>query len=215
MIYLYAIGDGATAVHEAGLDDRPVETVRHGRLMALVSRGLQTAVEARPGMLRCHERVVTSAMEAGPVLPMRFGTLVGGDHELHAVLSERGVELERALDRVRGRVELGVSALWPRAVAEPVAETGRAFLVAKLERRDAARRIARELHSRLVELAIDARCTLLPREDTPFAGAYLVDRGRVDGFERVAEALGLAQDEVELVLTGPWAPYSFCENHDD
>lgn len=212
MIYVYAIGEEAATVDEAGLDDRPVEAVRHGSLTAFVSRGVRSAVAASPATLRRHDRVVAAAMDAGTVLPMRFGTLVGGDRDLAAVLSERGQELERTLDRVRGRVEVGVRAEW--SGDEPAPRDGRDFMLAKLERRRAARRLADAIHPPLAGLAADSRCTLLPRDDTAFACAYLVDRGREGELARRAAKSGAAHEDVDLVVTGPWPPYSFSEARD-
>jgi hypothetical protein len=41
--------------------------------------------------------------------------------------------------------------------------------------------------------------------------AYLVDRGRVREFVAMVEQLDDRLDDVELVCTGPWPPYSFAE----
>ena len=49
------------------------------------------------------------------------------------------------------------------------------------------------------------------RNDPAVLDAYLVDRARVDEFVALAAQLGDGLDDVELVCTGPWPPYSFAE----
>jgi hypothetical protein len=152
-------------------------------------------------------------METGGVLPARFGTCVRDEAELRAILRTRGADLERGLRRVRGRVELGVRALWPRG-EEPPPAGGRDFMLAKVRRRAEARALACDLHEALAGLAVDERSSVLPRPDTPVSAAYLVDRSRVRAFERRAAALRAERDDAELVLSGPWPPYSFSEDRD-
>ncbi|HKO28235.1 MAG TPA: GvpL/GvpF family gas vesicle protein, partial [Solirubrobacteraceae bacterium] len=70
---------------------------------------------------------------------------------------------------------------------------------------------AEELHDPLSELAADARCSLLPADDTAFAAAYLVERERADELEGRARELAQQHPEVDMVVSGPWPPYSFSE----
>lgn len=211
MIYVYAVGEGRGTVAMRGIEDRPVETFRDGRLTAFVSRGAPAAIAPAPAALRRHDAVVRALMEVGAVLPMRFGTLAPDRRVLREALAGRESELVAALDRVRGRVEVGVRAVWSPGAAEPAAASGREFMLAKLGRREAARQVADGVHRPLAELAADATCTLLPRADTALTAAYLVEREHAEEFERRAEELGSSQADVELVCTGPWPPYGFCE----
>ena len=64
-----------------------------------------------------HQRVVEAVMENGTVLPLRFGTRLGSEPELVAVLAARHDELVRAIERVRGHVEIGLRVI-PRSSAE-------------------------------------------------------------------------------------------------
>jgi hypothetical protein len=41
--------------------------------------------------------------------------------------------------------------------------------------------------------------------------AYLVDQERISEFVALVEQLDARLDDVELVCTGPWPPYSFAE----
>lgn len=210
MIYVYAIGEATSGEGATGLDGRPVEPVTEGRLTAFVTRDIE-APSPDPGSLLAHDEVVMSLMTNAALLPMRFGTVLRTDADVRAVIRDRTSELMRTLDRVRGRVELGVRAVWRDDRAEPPAETGGDFLRAKLRRRSRARLVADEVHPRLARLAAEARCSLLPRDDTPLVAAYLVERARCARFEADAAALGEQHPDAELVVSGPWPPYSFSE----
>jgi hypothetical protein len=125
--YVYGVVDaGAAAPEEQGVQG-DVAVVQEGPLAALVSRVPLTvygeeAVRARledPDWLeekaRAHEAVLEGALRAGPVLPFRFLTLYRNEDELRAFLSGRAVELRDVLERVRGKIELGVKAFADRA----------------------------------------------------------------------------------------------------
>ena len=172
--------------------------------------------------IRGHESVLQAALAEGPVLPCRFCTVYRDEHELRRFLAERGPVLAAALERLRGRVELGVKGFEAGAARESQAlqaETGRAYLEARRRERQAreelaARRdeIARELHGRLLAAAEDGVLLDLQRRELSgrdavmvFNGSYLVaDRERFEGVLARAEP-----DGVELELTGPWPPYNF------
>jgi hypothetical protein len=179
VIYLYAIGE------------------RDGALTAFVRRGRGEA----PGeaALIEHDRIVSSLMEDGAVLPVRFGTVLPGEADVRELLAWRGEELRGQLAHVRGRVEMGVRAPWDGGPI--VANSGGEFMRAKAERRAAARRAAATVHEPLSELAVDSVLRLNPREDTMFSAAYLVAREQAGEFADRARRLA--------AVTGPWPPYSF------
>jgi hypothetical protein len=174
--------------------------------------------------IRAHEAVLEAALAEGPVLPCRFCTIYRDEHELRRFLAERGPVLAAALERLRGRVELGVKGFEARDGRKGEAEqaaTGRAYLEARQRERQAreelaVRRgaIARELHERLLAAADDGVLLDLQRRELSgrdatmvFNGSYLVaDRAR---FEAAVAVAGAAAQGVDLELTGPWPPYNF------
>jgi hypothetical protein len=158
-------------------------TEADGRLIAIVG---ELPEELRPDerSLRHHDAVVEATMQHGPVLPMRFGSVV---RDVEAFLAAREDEFREGLERVRGCVELGVRVAEPDDAPAPA--TGTEYLM----RRATAERVADELGA-------IARASARRRRGF----AFLVERERVDEFrERSAELAG------ELVVTGPWPPYSF------
>ena len=184
MPYVYAVTESAAA-------ERAPHVVRWGELAAIVGAApLPAAADERS--LWHHEAVVEAAMRRGPVLPMRFGSVVD---DVTGFLAARHDELAAGLDRVRGAVEMGV-----RIVDEAVEPaSGTDYLM----RRASATALAQRVHAPLAE-----------RSRASFRGphgfAYLVDDAAVGAFCECVSALS-DHVEAELVCTGPWPPYSFVE----
>jgi hypothetical protein len=174
MPYVYAVTETANGAGHA---------VRCGRLAAIVGEG-PDVLQPDERSLRHHEAVVEAAMRHGPVLPMRFGSVVD---DVEALLRSREDEFSAALERVRGCVELGVRVSEPDGVPAP--ETGTEYLM----RRAAVARVEEELGGM-------ARASARRRRGF----AFLVEREREEEFRNRAAELPTV-----LVVTGPWPPYSF------
>ena len=144
------------------------------------------------------------------------------------MLAEREAELTEAIERLRGRVELGVKAflLEPQVEAETPPASGRDYLLRKQQARAVANSakaealdVVRSLHEHLESLADDARVNppqppeLSGRDEAMLLnGAYLVVAERQPKF---VDALDEHRDDrLELVVTGPWPPYNFVEREE-
>ena len=130
--------------------------------------------------IRAHEQVLEEVLAIASVVPCRFCTVYRSEDDLRLFLSERSEALAEALERVAGRVELGVKAFVDRdrfasggalrnesvrELAERVAgaEGGRAYMESRrLEQlvTDELMRfkgeVGAELHARLSGAAEDA-----------------------------------------------------------
>ena len=205
-----AAGDGLSG---EGLDGRPLRGLAEGSLVAVVGDYDGSAPEPTAATLRAYERTVRRLMDRDAILPARFGSVLEDEHEVRTLLRRRRKDLVARLGRVRGAVEIGLRASWrDRGSAPPHApsESGTSYLRNRLELRQSARRVAGELDP-LASVALSARRSVAPRPGVPVLDAYLVDGARVDEFVALVERLGDALDDVELVCTGPWPPYSFAE----
>lgn len=184
MIHLYAFVRGLCEL-DAGLEARPF-----GSVVAVVGAG-------EPEPLQ-HGLVVESLLDrADAVLPVRFGERFGTEDALAAAIAPRLEALECQLDHVAGCVEVGVRIV-PRS--EPVSGAdGAAYMRARLRERLAAEQVHRAL-------AAEARDSVRTNGDA----GYLVARADVDGFSRVVRRLLDSQPGLDVLCTGPWAPYSFA-----
>jgi hypothetical protein len=206
-VLLYGITEAhAPLAGGSGLVDRPLRTVTHDNLRAVVS-DLDNGPPTDEDSLWAYEQVVERLMAEATVLPARFGTTARADHEIEAMLAERRAELTETLARVREAVEFAVHAPADPQPAEPTsgqtaeptsepttedaARTGTAYMQRLLSQ---DRRI-RELDAAAGQLI---RATRRITHGT----AYLVARD--DAEEFVANVMSLG-----LTATGPWPPYSF------
>ena len=212
LVYGVVGADGPAALG-TGIDDRPLRSVREGRLMAIVTDHDGPGPDPDATTLDAYERTVQTLMESRAILPAPFGRVLEDDEDVRAMLRHRRRDLLARLDRVHGAVELGLSARWLGASdtsRDPRMETGVAYLRDRLEMRESARRLASELDP-LTALARSISRALSTRRDLPVLGAYLVDRGRVKEFVALVAELGDRLEGVELVCTGPCPPYSFAD----
>ena len=164
-----------------------------------------------------HERVLEVLLEAGPVLPVRFGVRFADREALRVEVQSNGARLAKALADVRGRVEVSLRLLAGANVPEPVDDAdaalgpGARYMLERLgERRDAERKLE-AVRTRLSPLAVAERSRLLPRPGTRATAAFLVERHLLERFRQEADELERELEDVTLVCTGPWPPYNFVD----
>ncbi|MBC8162377.1 MAG: GvpL/GvpF family gas vesicle protein [Roseiflexaceae bacterium] len=232
MLYLYAIIHAdAPLPMLRGLDGVVPFALPCGALAAVVSVHPGAAPQPTAEYLWQHEAVIEALMDDRATLPARFGTLLPDHAAVCGALYSHAAELEADLVRVGGRVELGVRVLMSnpeRADAargagseqphqgDNAASAGRNYMLVRLAeeqrtqtQRQHARALAEELHAALAVGADESVCRVLVTEQMILAGAYLVERAAVAGFQRRCAALGTAYPALQLLGTGPWPPYHF------
>jgi Gas vesicle synthesis protein GvpL/GvpF len=206
-LYLYGITDRRPALPEG------LRAVEVGSVAGVYA---EREPEAPTGeALWRHEAVVERLLEQGPVLPARYGTALADVGRLREELEGRAASFGRALDLVRGRVELGVRAAWPDRPGDPArATSGREYLAVKLEQQRAAEQATGDVHEPLARLAVAATVEVGHLPCLSLAAAYLVDEDQVERFRSEADRLASDLDGVRLACTGPWPPYSFASEED-
>jgi hypothetical protein len=203
-----------------GLAQAPLDGVREGELLAVISRHAHPPGDPALDALWVHERVVERMMADRAVLPMRFGSKLADDDALREVLAARQQEFLASLDRVRGRVEVGVRAMQPPgaqpatgapavALPAPVAMTGRAYLEGKLRNGRRIEHEAATLHEPLAKLAVDVSRQPARAPDELLRASYLIEAAALARFRGTVERLQRAHPGVAILCTGPWPPYSF------
>jgi hypothetical protein len=172
--------------------------VRCGELSVLWAPAAEGEIDAEALWRR--EEQLERLMEERDLLPVRFGTRVADERAAVEAVAPQGEALARALEHVRGAVEVSVRAV--SRDGELPTDSGRAYL----RERVAREQLAQRLHEPLSEAARDARL-----QDGPelLRAAYLVDRGEVPAFVALVERLQREHGELSVLCTGPWPPYSF------
>lgn len=225
---LPAVGDGGSGSR--------VGYVRHGGIAAAVSPLRADRPLGTPEDLRAHSRVLdTLAATGAPVLPFRFGTVLGDERAVaDEVLAGAHDAFAAALDRLRGRAQFTLRASYEQdallrevlaerpdivelrdrvaGLPEEAARYERIRLGELVAEAVAAKREAdaAELDRRLAPSA-QARTLSEPAEEDGVADAsFLVALDRRDAFEQAAEELARHWNgRIRLRLLGPMAPYDF------
>jgi hypothetical protein len=250
MVYTYAVArpfDPARLAGLRGIDSAGIHLVRHREVVAVVSplpaasadesalRARLETLEELEVMVRAHHAVVEAVSAQSVTLPLRLATLHHGDARVADALREGYEGFCVVLDRLAGRVELGVkihAGVRDASRAEP---TESEDSPSSTPGRDYLRRLHRQRHQRedarqhagadaarvdaaLSELAVDRRHhrpqapPLCPADrENVLNAAYLVERRRVEEFNERARELAATAPEVWVEVTGPWAPYSFID----
>ena len=182
-----------------------------------------------------HAGVVAALAAQTSVLPLKFGTLFHDRAGLLAMLDRNGAALAAALGAIAGAQEWGVKLFHtPDALRATLAlpdatlpgTPGLAFFAQKKRDQQLNEALARAVaghvascHDRLASLSRHAvraplqAASLHGRgDDMVLNAAYLVDKRKTDALRAALRDLGatLAPLGFDIVLTGPWAPYSFA-----
>ncbi|CAM3667213.1 GvpL/GvpF family gas vesicle protein [Nocardiopsis rhodophaea] len=180
---------------------------------------------------RAHHRVVDEISQNSAVIPLRMASVYNGEEQVRALLRDEGGAFESVLRRLSGRVEWGVKVL-TRPPTAPGGATQRARRTpgrtyrderrpppesAEDRWRDAAALARRvdDLVGGLAEAREDHRPLLTRRTgtggETAMHASYLVPADRTPQLVRIAERLrASAPRGTRIVVSGPWAPYSFA-----
>lgn len=237
-LYAYGVVDAERVADTAGRIGDDLTTIAVDRVAAVVravevsdyeGEALERNV-ADSGWLersvREHAAVVEQLSAALDVIPMRFGSIFSDQASLVRMLTESQADLVRLLNRIRGRVELGLKLQVNRqdvaAQLSPALEgsaSGRDYLRLRQAQLKLAEQVdeviaqlASEVHKELGALA-DEAVSLRPgsgQVPLTLSAAYLVRRDDVPRFLDRAGELGREHRECSVEITGPWAPYSFC-----
>ena len=176
-----------------------------------------------------HDALIMNVMKSGPVVPMRLFTIFEDEARARAQANAAARKVARTLRRVAGHAEYGVRiGATARAARKPPrarpAVGGRSYLEQKRDQL-AARRAPtvvpeedrQRVFDRLAAVADEARERPIPAIGSAvwLDGAFLVPLRKAPAFRREVRRLAgeLKGDGHEVVLTGPWPPYSFLDEY--
>jgi hypothetical protein len=221
MIYLYALLDESPAAPLGqGLASEPLRLVRSAGLLAVVG---EPAAAPAPGVqsLSGHDAVVRRLTGvASAVLPARFSEGFPNEEALAGKLAPRAGELARALDLVRGCVQMTLrifgeptlSAASDPACGEASLGPGARYLAQRRRDQERARSLPeiaplREVLEPLVRAERTERHTVAPLLGTAF---HLVPRDRTNDYLAALEEGRARLPDHRVQASGPWPPYAFA-----
>jgi hypothetical protein len=237
-LYAYGITPASARLPDVRplTDDGPLGHVEVGDLALLVSPVRPDELRVDEGDLsetgrlatlaRGHDAVVRAAAGAGPVLPLRFGTVVRDETAARRLLQEHRDSARDQLRRIGSAREWGVK-LVRRAAEQPVHSssddrrgvTGTEYLTRRrqaLAQHEAAETVAERAADVLTATLRPHVTESLRRGGSPGSAllldlAFLVPLDAEPAFTAAADELAepFAADGLAVEVSGPWAPYSF------
>jgi Gas vesicle synthesis protein GvpL/GvpF len=237
--YVYGIvaADGASPPREAGVGDAPIKLITDGDVAALVSELPTHEVRLGRAEALTHARVLEAALANGTVLPMRFGVVMHDAEEVRRrLLSEHAAELRDQLQRLAGKVEVNLRAVYDEEAlmrqviaGEPEVARLKDSLRGRSEDATYFDRIRLgELVAHGVERIREADADAIIDALTPAAvgisaaepahervalnASFLIDRARLGDFDRILDQVAAQRwDRMRFKYTGPLPPHSFVE----
>jgi hypothetical protein len=236
--YLYAItAPGRERSYDvAGIDGAAVHSVRHGRAAAVVSECARQKLRPERAHLAAHKEVLQRLMMDSTVLPMAFGTIADDVKAVRRLLSLNEEVILEQLERVAGKVEMGLRVRWdvPNIFeyfidTHPELRAARDRLLGNQRQPRQEDRIElgqlfdrllnedREAHADQLEEALAPCCAEIkrspPRNVNEVANLNcLAGRaGQKQLEEAVVQVAGMFDSNYAFDLNGPWAPHNFVE----
>ncbi len=236
--YLYAIAAlGKDRTFDvAGIDGGTVYSVRNGRVAAVVSDCARQKLRPERAHLAAHKEVLKRLMLENTVLPMAFGTIANDVKAVRQLLSLNQEVFLEQLERVAGKVEMGLRVKWdvPNIFEyfidiHPELRAARDRLLGNQREPRQEDRIElgqlfdrilnddREAHFEKLEEALAPCCAEI--KPSPLRNVNEVANlnclvGRNDQKqleEAVFQAARLFDNNYAFDLNGPWAPHNFVE----
>ncbi len=239
--YIYAIISGSEdrSFGSIGIFGEKVYTVSNARIAAVVSDfSMDTQTKIRPERrhLAAHQEVLKCIMKEATPLPMAFGIIADGPKAIQKILSANHKDFVEQLNRVAGKVEMGLRVTWDvpnifeyfiqthpelrqardryfgtlrEPTQEDKIEVGRMFDRILNEDRDS--------HLERVEEILAPYCSELKNNPTRNEQEVLnlvclVGRDAQKDFEAgVFQASNLFDNNFAFDYNGPWAPHNFVE----
>ena len=204
----------AQAISEAG-----VRLVASENLAAAVSPCEPKTAAPETSRLLAYESVISALHASGSVIPLRYGCLVENECDIERLLDERRAGYEALLERLEGRVEMGLRVLWEQeeSRATPTPATPGAAYLASIRRRrsnaaelnEAEREWAGRLCATLAGLYSEKRSEMRPAAPGRVVSLYfLVPRAAVERFRGRLRRI-VSKEGRRFLVSGPWPPYNF------
>ena len=202
MMILYAVA----AADAESTDGTPLQAHRSGALTVFLE-SRQQRPERSTGELLAFGRLLHQLWAYVPVLPMRFGTVVNDSDELDQLVAARESEWAGRLAAVTGRSECIVHI--PRPVGAAAGEqTGTDYLrrrAMEVKQHDTE---TAELKALLAPYASEITM-LAPTRPQESRLSLLVPDEEVEAARTAIQ--DWAANRSGVAVTGPWPPFSFCQ----
>ena len=221
-----------------GVEGGDVYAISEGKLSAVVSDAeIKEYPISRENTLT-HQKVIEEAMEEYDVLPISFGTVAESEKDVkEKILKPRAKELLSALEKIKGKIELNLKAVWldmPSIFQEILKEnkeiqlvksqasrtsgierTNLAIVAGKIIARaleDKKEKEAEEILKPLKKIAEDFKENKVQLDQVIFNAAFLVLRKKEKEFDKEVLNLGEKYNKrIKFLYVGSLPPYNFIK----
>jgi len=219
-LLLHAITPPDTGVTPpTGLRGHPLVCVQDEDLVAWATEFPEKPDQLTRADLLAHHELVSRLDEwLDGSLPARLPTWIGDRDALQRLLTAKRAELSTSLERVRGRTELAVTAVWTtpeeQTPSSEAATPGTRYLLQRRQafagsdrRRARAHQLADELERLAAPDLAEMQRKVCPSKGVALSAALLVARPTAI---EVKARLPRVDQDVRILVNGPWPPYSFA-----
>lgn len=236
-IYLYCIipKNETFELTLTGLENEKIFAVEFGNIYAIVSNSPYRVYELTPENLLAHEGVIREVMSFSYALPFNFGNVLKSHEDLIAFLEGTYSHIMKMLEKVSGRVELGLKILIKNEKFNDEVENQQINkLKAQLSHTDEQKQIPLKIElGKLVKKSLEEKQEFCRRNIFDYLKKYcydaistecitvkmilnasfLVDKDKQDLFEeKLEKVISRYEDRYDFRYTGPWPPYNFIDS---
>jgi hypothetical protein len=212
-LLLHGIGPAEPHSRLQGLRQQPLARIAYGVLAAYATRWADASRElVREDLLGHHALVEALHLQMEAFLPARLSAWFEDEAALRSILEQRQPDYSQALERIRNRVELAITAL-PTAAPEPVERakmSGTEYLRQRQVTRRLAQTVSAEIRHVLEGQAIEVQESIAPRAGVVLSMAVLTPRAQAADVAERLEAAVVNLRDVRILVNGPWPPYTFA-----
>lgn len=235
MYYAYAIRKSSYKEREKITSSYQGHTICSFPYQELAFMAEKVSSNRRPVLenLLLHEEIVEKIWRESPSLPVQFGVVLDDKDMMVEILSTFYLRLMSAIEELNGLVELGVKIFW-----EPSAHKGstmKSDLQKREEKKNGEKKkallylerlrehhrkreedkkntllLTERIHKSLIPFAIKGNYRHLLNEKCLFQGSYLLKEEEITCFAKTIKDFERGDPPLQLILSGPWPPYSFC-----
>lgn len=205
--YVYCIIEGdEVRVEGTGVENTGrIYTIPYRDLAAVVSDSPLSEYTIDADSAFAHERILRQIFDEQTIVPMSFGMVFRDQESLLAIMKGSYEVFKDALEKLKGKVELGVKVILPEEV-----ESQGEWAFGGKTKEEFFKRCAQDFLDELKACSVSWEEGRLFTPGMILNASFLVERDEIDRFSRITETTDAKYQVLRTHLTGPWPPYSFC-----
>ena len=221
-----------------GIAGTELQTISHGEISAIVGEISKADLVASRSDVLQYAGVIEALAELGPVLPVRFGSLMESTDSVRNMLQRNSIEIQQNLLKVENKSEFGLKILCDpeelKAQLKARSETTSGTpVVTSIERKSSVYMdyvnkklsehrveemllvhidsVITEISRLLTRLEAITKFTKMASPTTLVDALFLIEKKKKEELIRVVEEVQKKYPSLRFVMTGPWPPYNFVD----